>query len=71
MIVMLAYSSDQDCLYTNELVQWLMADSCIVTRFEIIGIWNNTATERFFSLQKPVRTARKVPTALGRSLGDT
>jgi hypothetical protein len=61
----------KDCLYTNELFRRRMADSGCTNLSGDFGIGNNSAIERFFSLQMPERTVRKTVIALGRSLGDT
>jgi len=57
----LLHHSDQGSQYTSEQFQRLMADHRITcSRNRSGNVWDNAATESFFSSLKTGRTARKV-----------
>jgi putative transposase len=57
----LLHHSDQGSQYTSEQFQKLMADNGVTCSMSRSGnVWDNAATESFFSSLKTERTARKV-----------
>ncbi|CAA6603372.1 transposase (fragment) [Rhodospirillaceae bacterium LM-1] len=54
------HHSDQDCQYTSEQFQRLMADNGVTCSMNRSGnVWDNAAMESFFSTLKTERTASK------------
>ena len=56
----LLHHSDRGSQYTSELFHWLMADNGFVCSVSRSGsVWENAATESFFSSLKTERTGNK------------
>ena len=46
--------------YTSEQFQRLMGDNGVIASMSRLGIWDNSATQSFFSSQKTERTGYKI-----------